>query len=57
MDEQKRYHLHPSHVQKSIKKAVYKAKITKRATAHTFRHSFASHIYKPIMTYEQSKNY
>jgi len=43
-DERKRYHLHPSHVQKAIKKAVYKAKITKRATAHTFRHSFASHL-------------
>jgi len=44
MDEQKRYHLHPSHVQKAILKVVYKAKITKRATAHTFRHSFASHL-------------
>ena len=44
MDEQKRYHLHPSHVQKAIKKAIYKAKITKRATAHTFRQSFASHL-------------
>jgi len=42
--ERKRYHLHPSHVQKAIKKGVYKAKITKRATAHTFRHSFASHL-------------
>ncbi|MBT4483202.1 MAG: integron integrase [Candidatus Latescibacteria bacterium] len=43
-DERKRYHLHPSHVQKAIKKAVYKAKITKRATSHTFRHSYASHL-------------
>ena len=43
-DERKRYHLHPSHVQKAIKKGVYKAKITKRATSHTFRHSFASHL-------------
>jgi integron integrase len=43
-DERKRYHLHPSHVQKAIRKAVYKAKTTKRATAHTFRHSFASHL-------------
>ncbi|NIR50808.1 integron integrase [candidate division KSB1 bacterium] len=43
-DERKRYHLHPSHVQKAIRKAVYKAKITKRATAHTFRHSYASHL-------------
>ncbi len=43
-DERKRYYLHPSHVQKAIKKGVYKSKITKRATAHTFRHSFASHL-------------
>lgn len=43
-DERKRYHLHPSHVQKAIRKAVYKAKLTKRATAHTFRHSYASHL-------------
>ena len=42
--EQRRYHLHESHVQKAIRGAVRKAGIIKRATAHTFRHSFASHI-------------
>ncbi|WP_319574250.1 integron integrase [uncultured Desulfobacter sp.] len=42
--EIRRYHYHESHVQKAIKKAVNKAKLTKRATAHTFRHSFASHL-------------
>ncbi len=31
-------------VQKAIKKAVSDAKTPKRATAHTFRHSFASHL-------------
>jgi integrase len=31
-------------VQKAIKKAVGSARITKRATAHTLRHSFASHL-------------
>jgi len=40
----RRYHLHQSHVQKAIKSAVNKSKITKRATAHTLRHSFASHL-------------
>lgn len=40
----KRYHLHDSHLQKAIKKAVNKSKLIKRATAHTFRHSFASHL-------------
>lgn len=42
--EYRRYHLHDSHVQKAITGAVRRAKIPKRATAHTFRHSFASHL-------------
>jgi integron integrase len=42
--ELRRYHLHETHVQKAIKQAVGKARILKRATAHTFRHSFASHL-------------
>jgi integron integrase len=40
----RRYHLHDSHLQKAIKRAVTKAKLTKRVSAHTFRHSFASHL-------------
>lgn len=46
-DEQgeRRYHLHESHLQKGLKAAVKKAKLTKRVTPpHTFRHSFASHL-------------
>jgi site-specific recombinase XerD len=43
-DEFRRYHHHDSHLQKAIKKAVSKAQLTKRASAHTFRHSFASHL-------------
>ncbi len=42
--EYRRYHVHDSVVQKAIKKAVNTAHIMKRATAHTFRHSFASHL-------------
>jgi integron integrase len=42
--EYRRYHLHETHVQKAIKRAVRKSKILKRASAHTFRHSFASHL-------------
>ena len=42
--EYRRYHLHETHVQKAIKRAVNKAKIPKRATSHTFRHSYASHL-------------
>ena len=42
--EFRRYHLHETHVQRAIKEAVSKAKIIKRASAHTFRHSFATHL-------------
>ena len=38
------FRLHESHVRKALKAAVRKAKIVKRATSHTFRHSFASHL-------------
>jgi site-specific recombinase XerD len=40
----RRYYLHETRVQKAIKEAVGKARICKRASAHTFRHSFASHL-------------
>lgn len=43
-NESRRYHLHETHVQKAIKKAVQCAGIPKRASAHTFRHCFASHL-------------
>jgi len=42
--EFRRSHLHITHVQKAIKSAVNRAQLSKRATAHTFRHSFASHL-------------
>ena len=42
--EFKRYHLYERHVQRAIKEAVSKARIYKKATAHTLRHSFASHL-------------
>jgi integron integrase len=42
--EYRRHHLHERNVQKAIKEAADKARIPKRATAHTFRHSFASHL-------------
>jgi len=43
-DERRRYHLHETLVQKAIKDAVRRSRIPKRASAHTFRHSFASHL-------------
>ncbi len=42
--EFKRYHYHETRVQKAIRRAVKTAKIPKRATPHTFRHSYASHL-------------
>jgi site-specific recombinase XerD len=40
----RRHHLHESGLQKAIKKAVKAAKIQKRVSCHTFRHSFATHL-------------
>ncbi len=42
--EQGRHHMDESLVQKAVKDAVLKAGLTKRATCHTFRHSFATHL-------------
>jgi integron integrase len=39
-----RWHWHPSAVQRAVCAAVRSAGITKRATCHTFRHSFATHL-------------
>ena len=41
---QGRHHVDESILQKSVRAAVRKADLTKRATPHTFRHSFATHL-------------
>ena len=40
----RRHHLSESSLQRYVKKASIKAKITKKITCHIFRHSFATHL-------------
>jgi len=40
----RRHHLHEVNVQRAMRRAVQMAEIQKRATVHTLRHSFATHL-------------
>lgn len=42
--ELRRFHLSDKDVQEPLYEAVRKARLTKRVTSHTFRHSFATHL-------------
>jgi site-specific recombinase XerD len=42
--QRRRHHLHESVLQRAVKYAVRAAALGKRATCHTFRHSFATHL-------------
>ena len=42
--EERRHHLHETAVQRAMQRAVRETGIAKRATCHTLRHSFATHL-------------
>lgn len=42
--QQGRFHMDETILQRAVHEAVIKANITKRASCHTFRHSFATHL-------------
>lgn len=42
--QRRRHHLHETVVQRAIRDAVARAGVTKRATCHSLRHSFATHL-------------
>ena len=42
--QRRRHHLHESVLQRAVREALHRAAIPKRATCHTFRHSFATHL-------------
>ena len=39
-----RYHIHESNIQRAVKSAVVQARIQKKVSSQTFRHSFATHL-------------
>ncbi len=42
--QRRRHHLHETVMQQAVRRAVRDAGVGKRATCHTFRHSFATHL-------------
>ena len=42
--QHRRHHLHESVIQREMRNAVIRSGIAKRASCHTFRHSFATHL-------------
>jgi integrase len=43
-DPGRRWHTHPTGVDRAVRRAARAAGLTKRVTCHAFRHSFATHL-------------
>ena len=43
-NQRRRHHFHESAIQRAVHEAVLRARVNKRASCHTFRHSFATHL-------------
>jgi site-specific recombinase XerD len=42
--KRRRHHIHESAIQRAVAEAVTASGVAKRATCHSFRHSFATHL-------------
>jgi site-specific recombinase XerD len=43
-DQRRRHHLHETVLQRAVKEAMARSGVTRAASCHTLRHSFATHL-------------